>query len=205
MFAFFSSARCVLRWAALLLLTAGLAGCAQMGLPSKVTLSEAELQRLLTAKFPVEQRLLEFFEVRATSPQLRLLPDRNRLAADLDLLARERILATQYKGRLNFESGLLWDAAEKAVRLEQVRVLDFALDSAPPPPGSVQTAGPLAQARRSAPERVAAALAERVLEGMVLYRLPADKLSQMDQAGVQPGKLTITRSGLEITLEPKSK
>lgn len=195
----------LLRRIAALFLLVGLAGCAQISLPSKVTLSEAELQRLLTAKFPVEQRLLEFFEVRATSPQLRLQPDRDRLAAELDLLARERILATQYKGRLNFESSLRWDGAENAVRLDQVRVLDFALDSAPQAPGGMQTAGPLAQTRRSTAERVAAALAERVLEGMVLYRLPADKLAQLNQAGVQPGKLTIARSGLEITLEPKSK
>lgn len=205
MFAVFSLPRCLLRWAALLLLTAGLASCAQMGLPSKVTLSEAELQRLLTAQFPVEQRLAEIFEVRATSPQLRLLPDRNRLAAELDLQARERILSTQTKGRLSFESALRWDATEKAVRLDQVRVLDFALDAAPPAPGSVQTAGPLAQARRSTAERVAAALAERVLEGLVLHRLPADRLAQMDRAGVQPGKLSVTRTGLEITLEPKSR
>ncbi len=219
-------------------LALGLSGCGHLGAPSKVTLSEAELQRLLSARFPVEQRLLELFEVRASSPQLRLLPERNRLSAVLDLQARERILASQYKGRLDFDSALRWDAAEHAVRLDQVRVQDFVLDPRGAPgsnplaapggpqtvvaPGSVQAATATATApgsvqqtaaaaaaaggaRRTGAERVAAALAERVLEGLVLYRLPADKVAQLEQAGVQPAALTITRSGLEITFAAKAK
>ncbi len=189
-----------------------LAGCGHVGAPSRITLDEAELQRQLAARFPLEQRLLELFEVRASSPQLRLLPARNRLAAVLDLQARERILALRTQGRLNFESALRWDNREKAVRLDQVRVLDFVLDApsgpaAPPPAGSVQTAAATAadSGRRTAGERVAAALAERVLEGLVLYRLPAEKQAQMAQAGVRPSALNITRSGLEITFEPLPK
>jgi hypothetical protein len=200
----------LLRGLAALLVAALWAGCAQLGAPTKITLSETELQRLMTGKFPVEQRLLELFEVRASSPQLRLLPERNRIAAVLDLQARERIMATQYKGRLNFESALRWDAAEQAVRLDQVRVQDFVLDTptgpgAAPPAGSVRTADAAGAARRTGAERVAAAMAERVLEGLILYRLGADKQAQLDKAGVQPAALAVTRSGLEITFEPKAK
>ncbi len=191
-------------------LALGYAGCSHLGTPAKVTLSEADLQRLLAGHFPLEQRVLELFEVRAASPQLRLLPERNRLSAVLDLQARERILATRYQGRLDFDTALRWDAAEQAVRLDQVRVQDFVLDPSAGPGsnagaavGSVQAAG--GSGRRTGAERVAAALAERVLEGMVLYRLPASKMAQLDQAGVQPAALTVTRSGLEITFAPKAK
>ena len=191
-------------------LALGVAGCSHLGGPAKITLGEVDLQRLLAGRFPVEQRLLELFEVRASSPQLRLLPENNRLAAVLDLQARERILANQFKGRLDFDSALRWDAAEQAVRLDQVRVRHFMFDPPTGPggtpvglPGSVQTA--VGGARRTGAERVAAALAERVLEGLVLYRLPADKMAQLDRAGMQPAALTITRSGLEITFAPKAK
>lgn len=193
-----------------LALTLGVAGCEHLGGPSKITLGEADLQRLLAGRFPVEQRLLELFEVRASSPQLRLLPERNRLSAALDLQARERIFANQFKGRLDFDSALRWDAAEQAVRLDQVRVQDFVLE-APAGPGGNPAAGPgsmrtsAAGARRTAAERVAAAVAERVLEGLVLYRLPADKVAQLERAGVQPAALTVTRSGLEITFAPKAR
>ncbi len=176
------------------LATLWLVACSNLGAPQKLVLSEPELQRLLQSRFPVEQRLLELFEVRATSPQLRLLPERNRLQAVLDLQARDRILASQFKGRLNFDAALRWEAADHTVRLDQVRVQDFALLDTPTP------AGP----RRTATERVAAALAERVLEGLVLYRLPEEKRARLNHAGVQPAALLVTHSGLEITFAPKA-
>ena len=112
------------------LLVVGSVGCGHLGTPSTITLSEADLQRLMTGKFPLQQRLLEVFEVRATAPQLRLLPERGRLQVVLALEARERIMASRYNGRLDFDSGLRWDAAEQAVRLDQVRVQDFVHDPA---------------------------------------------------------------------------
>lgn len=185
------------------MLALGLVGCGHLGAPSKLSISEAELQRLLAARFPVEQRLLELFEVRASSPQLRLLPDRNRVSAVLDLQARERIMASQFRGRLDFDSALRWDAAEQAVRLDQVRVQDFVLE--PPAAAGGNVVAATGMGRRSSTERVAAGLAERVLEGLLLYRLPADKVAQLDKAGVQPAALTVTRSGLEITFAPKAR
>lgn len=189
---FFGCARAT---ALLLLCTLGLAACSNLAAPQKMVLSEPELQRLLQGRFPVEQRVLELFEVRATSPQLRLLPELNRLQAVLDLQARDRILSSTFKGRLDFDAALRWDADDQAVRLGQVRVQDFVLLDMPIPAG----------ARRTVTERVAAALAERVLEGLVLYRLPADKAAQLDKAGVQPAALMVTSSGLEITFAPKLK
>ena len=174
--------------------TAWLVACGHMGAPDKLTLSEAELQDLLQRRFPLEQRLLEVFEVRATAPRLQLLPEVKRLQVVLDLQARERILASVYNGRLDFDAALRWEAADQTVRLDQVRVQNFVLDT-PTPPGP----------RRTAAERVAAALAQRVLEGLVLYRLPAEKLARLDRAGVQPAALVVTRSGLEITFAPKAK
>lgn len=182
-----------------LVAAATLGGCAYLGAPRKLTLSPAELQNLLQTRFPQEQRLLDLFEVRASSPQLRLLPDQNRLQMGLDLQARERILQSQFKGRLDFDAALRWQPSDHTVRLDQVRVQGFALDA--PVPGGLPAASP----RRTSTERVAAALAERVLEGLVLYRLPAEKAAQLDQAGVQPAALAVTHNGLEITFVTKPK
>ena len=185
---------------------ATLGACAYRGTPDRLTLSQTELQNLLQGRFPIEQRLLEVFEVRASSPQLRLLPERNRLQALLDLQTRERILGNQFNGRLDFDAALRWQSTDHTVRLDQVRVQDFVLDSPQRDGGGVQTAaGAGVQRRSSSTERVAAALAERVLENMVLYRVPEEKLAQLDKHGVQPSGLAITRQGLEITFAPKTK
>ena len=182
-----------------------LGACAYRGTPDRLTLSQTELQNLLQGRFPIEQRLLEVFEVRASSPQLRLLPERNRLQARVDLQTRERILGHQLKGQLDFDAALRWESADHTVRLDQVRVQDFALDTPQREGGGAQTAaGASPQRRSSSTERVAAALAERVLENMVLYRVPEEKLAQLDKHGVQPSALAITRQGLEITFAPKT-
>ncbi len=190
------------------LLLAGASGCGHMGAPAAIRLSEADLQRLLTDKFPQQQKLLEVFAVRASAPQLRLLPDSGRLQVRLALDARERIMASRYSGSLEFDTALRWDAAEQAVRLDRVRVHDVVLDparSTPPAPSATSASSTFGDSRRSGAQRLAAALAERVLEGLVLYRLPADKLAQLDRAGVLPAALNVTRSGLEITFAPKPK
>ena len=48
--------------------------------------------------------------------------------------------------------------------------------------------------------RLGNALAERVLDDLVIYRVPADRLASLRQLGLQPGAVTITARGLEITL-----
>ncbi len=180
----------------------GLVGCAQLLAPQRIVLSEAQLQRQLQAQFPMDRQLLDLFEVRASSPSLRLLPDQNRLAALVDINARERLLGSRVVGRLDFNAGVRWEPSDLSVRLDQVRVEDLALDGdVAAPAGSVKTTG----LRRTAMERVAAALVERVLEGMTLYRVPPEKMAQLQKAGVRPSAIDITRNGLEITLQPFGK
>jgi hypothetical protein len=43
-------------------------------------------------------------------------------------------------------------------------------------------------------------LAEKLLEDLVIYRLPADKLEQLRRLGVAPGAVSVTSRGVEITL-----
>ena len=181
-----------------LLFLALLVACSNLSRPTQWTFSEAELQAQLQRQFPLEQRLMEVLEVRATQPQVQLLPQSNRLQAVMDVHARERLLATQTSGRLDFDAALRWQQSDRTVRLDRVRVRDFVQVQAP------ARADPTG-ARRSSGERLAAALAEHMLENLVLYRLPADKAAQLDRAGVQVAALTITSKGLEITFAPKAR
>lgn len=147
--------RCVLFAVPVLLL-----GCASTS--KRLVISQGDVQRALRQVFPKEQRLLELFDVSLQAPQIELLPERNRIAAVLDVRASTRLLQGIWQGRLRFDSELRWSAADQTLRLLQVRVHDLALDD---PTG----------ATRSAPERLGAALAERVLEDLAIYRLPAER------------------------------
>ena len=170
-----------------------LAGCAVLDRDGTVTLSEREINRLIERRFPIERRLLEVFDVSVSAPRVSLLPDRNRLAALLDLQARERILGSQWGGRLDFDSQLRWEASDQSLRLHQVRVQDLALGAG---------AGGLGAAR-SVAERLGAAVAERMLEDLSLYTLPPERAARVERlrrAGQAPVAVAVTARGVEITL-----
>jgi Protein of unknown function (DUF1439) len=175
---------------ALLVLPAMLVGCMALE-PRSVSFSESELQRLVERAFPLERRVLDVLEVSITSPKLGLLPERKRLTTELDISARNRLFGGQWQGRLALESGLRYEPSDQSLRLAQVRVLQFKLNGE----GSA----------RAQAERVATLLAERVLEGFSVYRLPQDKAAILQRAGMTPGEVLIGARGVEITLLPAAR
>lgn len=170
------------------LLVGGGVGCAASSGPPTLVLNEAEIQGHLLRLFPQERRLLDLVDVTVARPALRLLPDRNRLSAGLELRARERLLGGTWGGRLDFDAALRWEPRDQTVRLAQVRVQDLALDSAP-------------GAFRSQGERLGAAVAELMLDDLVLYRLAGDRAQQMRLLGVVPTAVAVTPRGVEITFQ----
>jgi hypothetical protein len=45
-------------------------------------------------------------------------------------------------------------------------------------------------------------LAERLLDDLVLYRVPAARLDMLRAIGLRPGSLSVTPAGVELSLEP---
>jgi hypothetical protein len=167
-------------------------GCAGLGGPPTVTLSERELAALLTQSLPVDRRLAEVFDVTLSRPRLRLLPERNRLAAEIAVQARERVLGVAWRGTLDFDAALRWEPRDHSVRLAQVRVNDLRSDGAMP------------DAATRGAERLAGAIVERVIEDLSLYALPAERAEPLRRNGLAPGAVTVTPRGVEITFAPRA-
>jgi hypothetical protein len=168
------------------------AGCAGLGGPPTVRLSAQEIEALLARRFPLERRLLEVFDLTLATPRIRLLPERNRIAASLDLDARERVLGSQWAGRLDFDAALRWEAQDRSIRLTQARVQDFTLD---------RRAG----AVRSGAERLGGALVERVIDELPVYTLDAERAQRLRAAGYVPAGVEVTARGVEVTFERVSR
>lgn len=166
-----------------------LGGCAGLLGPPTVTLSEAEIAQRMERHFPLDRSLLDVFDVTVSAPRVRLLPERKRLAVVVGVQARNRLLGLHWQGQLDFDAALRWDASDQTVRLDQVRVQDLAFAD----PGAFN---------RNTLERLGAALAERVLEGSAIYRLPAERAAQLRAKGYVPGHVDITPRGLEIGFVP---
>lgn len=170
---------------------AALAGCAGWGGPRTVVLSQERLQGILERQFPRQHRLFEVIDVNVARPSVRLLPERNRIATDLDLVATERLSGRAVRGTLALDYALRYEPSDASVRLSQVRVQDVKLELG---------GGPLA------PEgaRLGALLAERLLDDFVLYRADAERLKQLQRAGVTAAEIVVTSGGIELRFgEPR--
>jgi hypothetical protein len=67
---------------------------------------------------------------------------------------------------------------------------------------ALDTAAGLPPRQAELVRRMGIPLAERVLDDLVLYRVPAERLDRLKAAGYQPGTLQVTPEGVEITIEP---
>ena len=171
--------------AAPMLLLLGLAGCAGLNGPRNVSLSQEQLQAQIDRQYPRQQRLLEVIEVNVARPVLRLLPERNRIATDLDLSATERLSGRTVRGSLALDYALRYEPSDASVRLSQVRVQEARLDL-----GN----GPLSPSGA----RVGALLAERLLDDFVLYRADPQRLELLQRAGITTAEIVVTPRGVDV-------
>ena len=182
----FPRIRLLLTLAAALAMAAACTGFVGLGGPLTVTMSEHELDERLQRRLPFERRLLEVFDVTVPAARLRLLPETNRLAMTMDVRARERLRGGTWQGQLALEGALHWNAPDQTVRLTKISVLDFKVEGSATP-------------GRTAVQQVGVAMAEHVLEGFVVYKLPAERAARLQEMGLTPGAVTVTSRGLEIT------
>ena len=202
----------------------GLAGCSAWTGPPVIRLGEAELADRLGRLFPLTRRVLEVLDIELSAPRLRLLPESNRLALALWLRSRERLLGNAGHGQLAFDCALRWAPQDASLRLTQVRVQQLwfgrgpgpaapspatpsetppgPLPALPPgPPSGPSGDGAAPRDAAAAPPRLGPALAEKVLEDLVIYRLSAELADRLRMAGLAPGAVTVTARGVEITLQ----
>lgn len=166
-----------------------LAGCSGLGLPSQLTLSQAELDERLAKRFPRTQRVLEVLELTLAEPRVALLPERNRLACGFALRVRDRLFDSNFAGQVEFDTALRWEPQDATLRLAQVAVQRLELDGAP-------------RALASQQQRLGRLLAEQALEGLVLWQMPPAQQDRMRQAGVAVGPIEVTPQALVVRLVP---
>lgn len=162
-----------------------LSGCAG---PRQVELPLAKLQAGVERRFPLQNRMLELFEVRFTSPQVQLLPDTGRVGLAMDAAVAPPFINQSWGGRLVLSGRLYIDAARGAVYMAEPRIDRFNLDGIDP-------------SRMRQLEGVANTLIGKIVTDIPVYSFRAEELRF---AGVQfvPTALRTTTSALVVTLEP---
>jgi hypothetical protein len=171
-------------------LVLGLAGCAQLMGPRTVDISREELLAKLSKQFPMRKTLAEIFEVEAQSPRLQLNPDTNRVAAEFDLQATDRLFHHQYQGTVGLSFGMRYEAQDRTIRLNDVTIDKLAI------------AG-LSEATQQQWTKLGAMLAQEKLQNYPIHQFKPEDLRSADRWGYQVDDIRVTALGLSVKLVPK--
>jgi len=154
------------------------------------TVPLAQLQEMVATKFPRSVPVQGLFDLKLQAPQLRLLPAVNRLGATMAVDAAGPALRRSHGGTFDVEFALRYEASDRTLRAHQLRLarLDFPTLQ-PKVVEMLNTYAPV--------------LADQSLREVVLHELTAKDLAPVDAMGMQPGPITVTRSGLVIGLVRK--
>ena len=138
----------------------------------------------LGGQYQMAPQRLHVVGQRFESPRLRLVPQRNRLATTLDVMAIERVFGSAAKGVVDLEYGLRYEAADATVRLRDVRVESMKFD---------RTQGGL-----DPTPFVSRSMAEQLLENLAFAKLAQQRVDELRAQGLERATLTVTESGLDV-------
>ncbi|THC43695.1 DUF1439 domain-containing protein [Massilia sp. Mn16-1_5] len=173
--------------ASTLVATATLSSCASLLGPREVDIPLHKLQASLDRRFPMDNRLLELFDLRLSRPQLAVLPN-DRVALTVDASVAQSFLRNPLAGSLAFSGRLVVDQARSGVFLAEPRLERFAISG-------------IDESVSRQLSRAANVVLERAILDIPVYSFRMDELRY---AGVQytPTRIATTSNGLRVSLEP---
>jgi hypothetical protein len=177
-----------IRVATTLLACSLLASCANMFGPREVELPLYKLQAGMDRRFPLNNRVLELFDIQLTRPQLALVPETNRVALTMNASVAPQFLRQAWTGTMAMSGRLYVDALRGAVMMAEPRVDKFAIDGIEP-------------SRERQMTKIANVLVDQKIRDTPVYSFQPEDLRY---AGVQfvPTRIVAARDALLVTLEP---
>jgi hypothetical protein len=175
--------RSLLRWMALAaVVLATLPGAqAQPG----YTVSLQNLQREVAQRFPLRYPIAGLLDVNVQAPQLRLLPEQNRVSATMAVEASGEALRRSHLGTFDVDFALRYEPSDRTIRAYRLNFQNLQIPDLQAPALALLNAyGP--------------AMANAALQEVVLHQLRPKDLAIVDGMGMQPGSITVTAQGLVI-------
>lgn len=147
--------------------------------------SARQLQLAVSRRFPLRYPVGGLLDLTVEAPQLRLLPELNRLGTEMVVEAAGPALRRVYTGTFDLDFALRYEHADQSIRAHQLRVNSLHFSGLAPGPAELLSAyGP--------------ALAEQSLREVVLHQLRPQDLALPEAMGLEPGSITVTPQGLVI-------
>ncbi|MDQ6680622.1 MAG: DUF1439 domain-containing protein [Pseudomonadota bacterium] len=155
---------------------------------SEYTASRFELQAMIAKLFPLSQRYAEIVTVRLSDPQLGLNAAANRASITARVsIASALLRASPVDGTVTLSSALRYDAAARALRLEQPKAERLELQGV--------NGG---NAERL--QQIGGLVAQELLQGQVLRTFTAEELS-FGRKTYEIGDVTVLDDGIKVQLK----
>lgn len=149
------------------------------------TVSAAQLQRSVAERFPLRYPVPGVLNLDLQVPLLRLLPEQNRVSAEMAVDAAGPALQRSHKGSFEISFALRYEASDRSLRAHQLRFKRLQFPTLQPGVVDMLNA-------------YGAAVAQQSLLEVVLHQLRPQDLALADVMGMQPGSITVTDAGLVI-------
>jgi hypothetical protein len=163
---------------------------AQSQTQPRYKVSAEQLQQMVAQRFPLRYPVAGLMNMDVQAPALRLLPELNRLNAEMAIEAAGPMLSRSQKGTLELDFALRYEASDRTIRAHKLRFKRLQIaDLLPAASELVNLYGPQ--------------IAEQTLQEVVLHQLRPQDLALAETMGLQPGSITVTDSGLVIGFENK--
>jgi hypothetical protein len=171
------------RYLAITLLAFSTFACSTLTAQPRFTVSKDQLQQVVAKRFPLRYPVAGLLDLAVQAPELRLLPDVNRLSATMQVEASGTALNRKQAGTFEVEFALRYEVSDRTLRATALRFkrLDF--------PGLRPEASQMLNL-------YGPALSEKALLEVALHQLRPQDLAMADAMGMQPGSITVTDKGL---------
>lgn len=154
-----------------------------------VHITQAQIQEKLNEKLSVPFSLLKIFDVNLSNALVKFDATSGRMHTSVDTNLASPFLKETLAGKLDISGKLRFDAASQSVMLDSPKV------------ESVEIQG-LAGKESEFVSAFAKNVGEKMLEGMVLYKVKPEDLKFGDTQ-YAPKEMQVTNQGLQIRLSPQ--
>ncbi|MEG0923062.1 MAG: hypothetical protein RSG22_16865 [Comamonas sp.] len=156
-----------------------------------ISIGQAALQTAVAAKFPLARSWQGMVVIQLQKPVVQLLADSNSLRAVIDIWVTEKLMGTEYPGQMTLDFGLAYSDADTTIRMHNVRVQQLNMQGVP------SQYQPMFQT-------YAPRLAEQVLNGLLVYELPASQRMLLQGLGYTVYAIDVQSDKLRVVLVPQS-
>ena len=172
-------------------LALSLLACSTLTAQPRFVVSKDQLQQVVAKRFPLRYPVVGLLNLEVQAPEIRLLPEQNRLSATMAVEASGAALNRKQSGTFEVEFALRYEVSDRTLRATALRFkrLNF--------PGLQPMAAEMLNVYGQT-------LSEKALLEVVIHTLKPQDLGMADGLGVQPGSITVTEKGLVVDFVSKN-